>query len=79
MNRAHKLSNSEIAQNNAFKYEGGLISLCFLKKTTSYGIEKMYLLYIFPLELHTLIYDFVVLTSLTNPRKILFVVLQTGK
>jgi hypothetical protein len=25
----------------------------FIKKTTSHGIEKMYLLYIFPLELHT--------------------------
>jgi hypothetical protein len=49
----------------------------FTKKTTSYGIGKMYLLYIFPPELHT--YDFVVLTSLTHPRKILLVVLQTGK
>jgi hypothetical protein len=39
----------------------------------------MYLLYIFPLELHTLIYDFVVLTSLTHTRKILFVVLQIGE
>jgi hypothetical protein len=38
----------------------------------------MYLLYIFPPELHTL-NDFVVLTSLTHPRKILLVVLQTGK
>jgi hypothetical protein len=27
----------------------------FTKKTTSYRIEKMYLLYIFPLEPHTLI------------------------
>jgi hypothetical protein len=25
-----------------------------MKKTTGYGIGKMYLLYIFPLELHTL-------------------------
>jgi hypothetical protein len=37
------------------KYKGGgLISLGFIKKTTSYGIEKFYLLYIFPPELHTL-------------------------
>jgi hypothetical protein len=34
----------------------------------------MYLLYMFPPELH-----FVVLTSLTHPRKILFIVLQIGK
>jgi hypothetical protein len=41
----------------------------FIKKTTSYGTEKMYLLYIFPpWAPHT--YDFVVLTSLTHPRKI---------
>jgi hypothetical protein len=47
----------------------------FIKKTTNYGIEKMHLLYIFPPELHTL------MTSLfsTQPRKILFVVLQMGK
>jgi hypothetical protein len=38
----------------------------------------MYLLYIFPpWAPHT--YDFVVLTSLTHPRKILLVVLQIGK
>jgi hypothetical protein len=41
------------------------------------GLKEMYLLYIFPPELHS--YDFVVLTSLTHPRKILFVVLQIGK
>jgi hypothetical protein len=29
---------------------GGLISLWLLKKTTSYGIEKMYLLYILTLS-----------------------------
>jgi hypothetical protein len=33
----------------------------------------MYLLYIFPPELHTL------MTSLTHPRKLLSVVLQIGK
>jgi hypothetical protein len=32
------------------EYEGG----GFIKKSTSYGIEKIYLLYIFPPELHTL-------------------------
>jgi hypothetical protein len=38
----------------------------------------MYLLYIFPLSsTHT--YDFIVLTSLTHPRKILVVVLQIRK
>jgi hypothetical protein len=49
----------------------------FIKKT-NYGIEKMYLLYLFPPELHTLL-TFVVQTSLTHPRKILLVVLQIGK
>jgi hypothetical protein len=49
-----------------------------MKKTTNYGIEEMYLLYIFPLSsTHT--YDFVVLTYLTHPRKILLFVLQIGK
>jgi hypothetical protein len=37
----------------------------------------MYLLYIFPPELHTL--DFVVLTSLSHTRKIILIVLQIGK
>jgi hypothetical protein len=36
-------------------YEGeGVINFGFIKKTTSYGIEKMYLLYISSPELHTL-------------------------
>jgi hypothetical protein len=40
----------------------------------------MYLLYIFlPVMSFTHTYDFVVLTSLTHPRKILLVVLQIGK
>jgi hypothetical protein len=39
----------------------------------------MYLLYLFTSELHTHTYDFVVLTSLTHPRKILLVVLQIRK
>jgi hypothetical protein len=50
------------------------------------GLKKMYLLYIFPLSYthththtHTHTYDFVVITSLTHPRKILSVVLQIGK
>jgi hypothetical protein len=43
----------------------------FIKKTTSYRIEEMYLLYIFSPELHTL------MTS--HPRKILLVVPQVGK
>jgi hypothetical protein len=37
----------------------------------------MYLLYIFPRAPHT--YGFIVLTSLTHPRKIILVVLQIGK
>jgi hypothetical protein len=37
----------------------------------------MYLLYIFPRAPHT--YNFVVLTSLTHPRKIILVVLQIQK
>jgi hypothetical protein len=45
-----------------------------MKKKTSYGIEKIYLLYMFPLAPHT--YGFVVLTSLTQLRKIILVVLQ---
>jgi hypothetical protein len=32
----------------------GLINLGFIKKTTNYRIEEMYLLYIFPPELYTL-------------------------
>jgi hypothetical protein len=43
----------------------------FMKKTTSYRIEKMYLH--IPPELHTL------MTSLTHPRKILLVVVQIRK
>jgi hypothetical protein len=41
--------------------------------------KYIYLLYIFPPELHTHTYDFVVLTSLTHPRKILLGVLRIGK
>jgi hypothetical protein len=44
-----------------------------------YGIEKMYLIYIFPPELHTHTYDFIVVTSLTHPRKNPLVVLKIGK
>jgi hypothetical protein len=35
-------------------YEGGPQFFGFIKKSTSYGTEKMYSLYIFPPELHTL-------------------------
>jgi hypothetical protein len=59
-------------------YEGGANVFGIIKKTTSYVIKKMYLLYIFPLSAtHT--YDFVALTSLTRPRKIILVVLQVRK
>jgi hypothetical protein len=52
----------------------------FIKKTTSYTIEKMYLHYIFPPPPggpHA--YDFLVLNSLAHPRKIMLVLLQIGK
>jgi hypothetical protein len=48
----------------------------FIKKRTRNGTEKMYL-HIPPRAPHT--YDFVVLTSLTHPRKNILVVLQIGK
>jgi hypothetical protein len=59
-------------KNIIIKIRGGLIFI----KETSYEIEKMYL-QIPPRAPHT--YDFVVLTSLTHPRKIILVVLQIGK
>jgi hypothetical protein len=49
-----------------------------IKKTASYGIENLYLLYIFPPELHTLMTS-LFLNSLTHPRKIILLVLQIGK
>jgi hypothetical protein len=50
-------------------YEGGWYVFCFIKKTASYGIEKkLFTLHIPPWAPHT--YDFVVLTSLTQPRRI---------
>jgi hypothetical protein len=48
------------------------------KKKPSYGIgKKCVYTYFSPSSTH--LYDFVVLTSLTHPRKILLVVLQIGK
>jgi hypothetical protein len=56
-------------------HEGDWYVFGFIKKTTSYGMEKnVFTLHIPPWAPHT--YDFVVITSLTHPRKILFVVLQ---
>jgi hypothetical protein len=47
------VSNTQVT--NVYTYTmRGLISISFIKKTTSYGTEKIYLLYIFPLELHTI-------------------------
>jgi hypothetical protein len=58
--------------------KGGWYAFGFLKKITRYGIEKnVFTLHIPPWAPHT--YDFVVLTSLTHPRKILLLVLQIGK
>jgi hypothetical protein len=55
----------------------GLISLWLYKEDTSYEIEKnVYALHVPPWAPHT--YVFVVLTSLTHPRKILSVMLQIG-
>jgi hypothetical protein len=53
-------------------YEGELISLWLYKENNKLQIEKMYIY--MP---HT--YVFVVQTSLTDPRKIILVVLQIGK
>jgi hypothetical protein len=54
-----------------------LISLWLCEENNKLRHEKMYL-HIPPLSsTHT--YDFVVVTSLTHQRKILFVVLQMGK
>jgi hypothetical protein len=70
--RNGKTESSKYSQDE----QGGLIILWFYKGKTSYGIEKMYLLYIFPLELHT---HFVVLISLTHSRKLPLVVVQIRK
>jgi hypothetical protein len=59
-------------------YTKGLISLWLYKVNNKLRVGKMYLLYVFPpWAPHA--YDFVVLTSLTHPRKVLLVVLQIGK
>jgi hypothetical protein len=57
---------------------GGLISLWLCKENNKLRDWKnVFALHIPPWASHT--YDFVVLTSLTHPRKILLVVLQLGK
>jgi hypothetical protein len=58
-------------------YMRGWLVFGFIKKTTNYGIKKVFTLHIPPWAPHT--YDFVVLTSLTHTRKIIFVVLQIEK
>jgi hypothetical protein len=60
---------------------GGVISLWLHKKTNRFGTEKMYLGYSkYPPPTPTSsTHDFVVLASLTHPRKILLVVLQIEK
>jgi hypothetical protein len=65
---------------NPFQLRGQLISLwLYKKKTRSYGIEKknVFTLHIPPWAPHT--YEFIVLTPLTHPRKIILVLLQIGK
>jgi hypothetical protein len=61
------------------KYKGaGLIILWLYKENNKLrGWKNVFTLYIPPWAPHT--YDFVILTSLTHSRKILFVVLQIGK
>jgi hypothetical protein len=57
---------------------GAALVFGFMKKTTSYGIEKnVFTLHIPSWAPYT--YDFVVLTSLTHPRKIILFVLQIGE
>jgi hypothetical protein len=59
-------------------YEGGLLSLWLYKENNKLlNWKKVFTLHIPPWAPHT--YDFVVLTSLTHPRKILLVALQIGK
>jgi hypothetical protein len=56
----------------------GLISLWFYKENNKLQAWKnVFTLHIPPWAPHT--YEFIVLTSLTHPRKILFAVLQIGK
>jgi hypothetical protein len=55
------------------------MSLWLYKENNKLRDPKNLLLYMFPPELHTLTwYDFIVLTSLTHPKKILLVLLQMG-
>jgi hypothetical protein len=62
----------------SLKYKGGLISLWLYKENNKlWDWKNVFILHIPPWAPHT--YDFVVLTSLTHPRKILLVVLQIGK
>jgi hypothetical protein len=60
-------------------YEGGLYIYGFIKKTTSYEIEKkMYLLYVFHPELHTHLW--IRCSNFFNrSKKIYLFVLQIGK
>jgi hypothetical protein len=61
-----------------FKYEWGLISLWLYKENNKLRDWKhVFTLHIPPWTPHT--YDFVVVISLTHPRKILLVALQVGK
>jgi hypothetical protein len=60
------------------RIRGGLISLWLYKENNKLRDWKnVFTLHISPLAPHT--YDFVVLTSLTHPRKIILLVLQIGK
>jgi hypothetical protein len=56
---------------------GGLTILCLYKENKLQDWKNVFTLHIPPWAPHT--YDFIVLTSLTHPRKILLVVLQIGK
>jgi hypothetical protein len=58
---------------------GGLISLWLYNENKKLRDRKNIFTLHIPRAPHTHTYDFVVLTSLTNPGKILLVVLQIGK
>jgi hypothetical protein len=61
-----------------YNIRGGLISLWLNKENNKlWDWKNVFTLHIPPWATHT--YDFVVLTSLTHPRKIVLVVLKTGK
>jgi hypothetical protein len=72
----NKQQQIHTASHTRRKYEGADKSVAFLRNKLQ-DWKNVFTLYIPPWAPHT--YDFVVLTSLTHPRSILLVELQTGK